>query len=59
MLFTGQFTNLHQGFEELHEAVGTIGYVLIVLHTGAALFHHFLLKDRVLARMLPVRSSTA
>ena len=46
-------------FEELHEAVGTIGYVLIVLHTGAALFHHFLLKDRVLARMLPVRSSTA
>ena len=25
ILFTGRFTNLHQGFEELHEAESTLG----------------------------------
>lgn len=27
---------------------------LIVLHVGAALYHHFMQRDRVLARMLPL-----
>ncbi len=40
----------------LHEAHETMGFVmaaLVVLHVGGALRHHFLLRDRVLARMLP------
>ena len=43
--------------EEVHETVGTLGYVLIALHTLAALFHHYFLKDKTLLRMLPRRKS--
>ena len=39
--------------EELHEAGASAGYLLIGLHSGAALFHHVLLKDNTLRRMLP------
>ena len=39
--------------EELHEAGGTIGYVLVGLHAAAALSHHYLRGDNTLARMLP------
>ena len=42
--------------EELHELGGTIGYWLIGLHAAASLFHHFILRDRVLTRMLPLRA---
>ncbi|QSA95788.1 cytochrome b [Methylococcus sp. EFPC2] len=41
--------------EEIHEAGGTIGYVLVGLHTVAALFHHYVLRDNTLRRMLPNR----
>lgn len=44
----------HQ-FEEIHETIGTIGYYLVGLHAGAALFHHYLLRDDTLLRMLPRR----
>jgi cytochrome b561 len=40
---------------ELHEVGGRIGYAVIGLHAAAALFHHFLLRDDVLRRMLPQR----
>lgn len=39
--------------EGLHETIGEIGYWLIGLHAAAALFHHYVLKDDVLRRMLP------
>lgn len=39
--------------KELHEAGGTIGYALIALHAAAALFHHYLVRDNTLRRMLP------
>jgi len=42
--------------EEVHEVVGTLGYYLIGLHTVAALAHHYILRDGVLARMLPSRA---
>lgn len=42
--------------EELHELGGTIGYWLIGLHAAAALFHQYVLRDRLLARMLPART---
>lgn len=41
--------------EELHEAIGKVGYFLIGVHAAAALLHHYLLRDGVLARMLPGR----
>ena len=41
--------------EEIHEAVGEAGYWLIGLHAAAGLFHHYLLKDNTLLRMLPGR----
>jgi cytochrome b561 len=39
--------------KEIHEAGGTGGYFLIGLHAAAALFHHYVLKDDTVRRMLP------
>ena len=39
--------------EEIHETGATVGYFLIGLHSAAALFHHFYLKDSTLYKMLP------
>ena len=39
--------------KELHETGGTIGYFLIGLHAAAALFHHYVVRDDTLRRMLP------
>lgn len=38
---------------DLHESVWIVLAVALALHIGAALRHHFLLKDDVLRRMLP------
>ncbi|MBI1403238.1 MAG: cytochrome b [Porphyrobacter sp.] len=38
----------HEG----HEIMGWVTIALVVLHVGAALRHHFLLKDNVLRRMM-------
>jgi superoxide oxidase len=40
---------------ELHEIFGTVGYGLIGLHAAAALYHHYVLRDNCLRRMLPGR----
>jgi cytochrome b561 len=40
----------------LHVLVGTIGYWLIGLHAVASLVHHYVLRDRALARMMPLRA---
>jgi cytochrome b561 len=37
----------------LHEWLGKLLALLVVVHVGAALFHHFIRKDNVLRRMLP------
>jgi cytochrome b561 len=52
----GENKQFAEWLEELHELGGTIGYWLIGIHAAASLFHHYVLRDRVLARMLPVRS---
>lgn len=41
--------------EGWHELGGTIGYWLIGLHAAASLFHHYVLRDGLLFRMLPAR----
>lgn len=51
----GQSKALAGQVKELHETVGTIGYFLIGLHALAALFHHYVVKDDTLRRMLPGR----
>lgn len=41
--------------EELHETIGNIGFYLIGLHAAAGLFHHYVMRDDTLRRMLPGR----
>lgn len=50
---TNENEALAEQVEELHELGGTIGYWLIGIHAAASLFHHYILKDRLLSRMLP------
>ena len=52
----GKDVQLAEGIEEVHELGGTIGYWLIGIHAAASLFHHYILRDRVLARMMPLQS---
>ena len=40
-------------YAERHETIGYLILILVCLHIAAALKHHFIDKDRVLARMLP------
>jgi cytochrome b561 len=37
-----------------HKTLASFGYWLIGLHTAAALFHHYIVKDNALVRMLPL-----
>lgn len=41
--------------EDWHEDIGEAGYWLIGLHAAAALFHHYVVKDNTLKRMLSSR----
>ena len=40
--------------EDLHKTIGEAGYWLIGLHALTAVFHHHVLKDDTLRRMLPM-----
>lgn len=51
----GEGEGLAGTIKELHETGGTVGYWLIGLHALAALFHHYVLRDNTLQRMLPQR----
>ncbi|MDR3440155.1 cytochrome b [Telmatospirillum sp.] len=46
-----------EAIEDLHSAAAWILMALLVVHVGAALWHHFARKDDVLRRMLPRFSS--
>lgn len=53
-LFLGENKELAEGLEELHgEVLWPALLVLVAVHAGAALWHHFILKDATLRRMLP------
>jgi len=47
---------LRRDLREVHEWVGWTIVILALLHAAAALYHHYVLKDRVLERMLPGRA---
>ena len=40
---------------EAHELLGWVMLALVAIHVGAALYHHFILRDGVLGRMLAAR----
>jgi cytochrome b561 len=44
---------LSDNFSEMHELLAYLTIVLLGLHIGAALKHHFISKDNVLTHMLP------
>lgn len=50
---TGVDKPLAKQVEDIHVALGTVGYVLVGLHATAALFHHYVIKDRLMRRMSP------
>jgi cytochrome b561 len=45
---------LHHQIGEVHEWVGWTIIVLAAGHAAAALYHHFVVRDRVLVRMAPI-----
>jgi cytochrome b561 len=49
----GQSKELASSIKEVHEAIATVGYVLIGLHAAAGLYHHYFLHDNTLRRILP------
>lgn len=50
-----QDKTLYKSVKDIHETIGTVGYFLIGLHAAAALFHHYVMRDNTLRRMLPAR----
>jgi len=48
---------LRRELREFHEWIGWAIIVIALLHAAAALYHHCVLKDRVLKRMLPGSAS--
>jgi len=46
---------LRRDLREIHEWIGWTIVILALIHAAAALYHHYVLKDRVLVRMLPRR----
>lgn len=51
----GKNKELADLFKEIHETGATAGYILVGLHAAAALFHHYVVRDDTLRRMLPFR----
>ncbi len=43
---------------EIHEIAATAIYILIPLHIAAAVYHHRVLKDNLLTRMMPKRKDS-
>lgn len=50
---TAQDRAFAEQMKEVHEVIGNLGYLLIAVHTAAALFHHHVQRDNTLRRMLP------
>jgi len=44
---------LAKRLEDIHEAIGTVGYFLVGGHAAAALWHHYVMRDDTLRRMSP------
>ena len=51
-LYVGQ-VELQHTLKSVHELIANAGYFLVGLHAAAALFHHYIVRDNTLERMLP------
>lgn len=47
-------SEMQHTLKEIHELIANTGYYLIGLHAAAAIFHHYVMGDNTLERMLPV-----
>ena len=54
----GENKSLVRLIKEVHEAGGTVFYLLVGLHAAAALYHHYIVRDNTLRRMLPLRTGS-
>ena len=54
-LLVAEDKELARQIKEWHELGGTIGYWLIGLHALAGLYHHYVVGDNTLLRMMPKR----
>ncbi|WLH14554.1 cytochrome b [Pseudomonas hefeiensis] len=54
-LLIDQDKDFAKQLEGWHELGGTIGYWLIGLHALAGLYHHYIVRDNTLLRMMPKR----
>lgn len=52
----GPSEGLHEALEEVHEVLFWLTVAVAAVHAAAALFHHWVLKDDTLRRMLPFGS---
>lgn len=52
----GPNNELASQIKDIHETFAAIGYYLIGLHAAAGLFHHYIVRDTTLRRMLPFKS---
>jgi cytochrome b561 len=52
-MLVGKNHDAHEFSEELHEVLFSVLATVALLHALAALYHHFLLRDETLRRMLP------
>ncbi len=52
----GESRSVARYLKEIHEVIGTTGYGLIGLHSAAALYHHYVMRDNTFVRMLPPRA---
>ncbi len=53
--FNGAGQKVAHQLQDIHNWVGWTIIILALGHALAALYHHYVLKDRVLKRMLPAR----
>ena len=49
----GESKNMAGLIKEIHETGASVGYFLIAFHAAAALYHHYIVRDNTLQRMLP------
>ena len=49
--------DFHETMEVVHETLFDVLVIVAVVHVAAALYHHWVLKDATLRRMLPFSRS--
>ncbi|HBE9081949.1 MULTISPECIES: cytochrome b561 [Serratia] len=48
-----QSSDMQHTLKDIHEFIANTGYFIIGLHAFAAIFHHYIMRDNTLIRMIP------